>query len=117
MGGPVAELRQGSVTFSGASTANSNNNTQNPNSTAASPGCPKACSAPRSLPSGAVRRLRRRRALGWRIFLLDYPDVLNHPVLGSPASSVTTQASFGQTSTLAYGNAKRILQFAVKLQF
>jgi hypothetical protein len=44
-------------------------------------------------------------------------NVLNHPVLGSPASTVTTQASFGQISTLAYGNAQRILQFAVKLQF
>lgn len=44
-------------------------------------------------------------------------NVLNHPVLGSPASSVTTQANFGQISTLAYGNAQRILQFAVKLQF
>jgi len=44
-------------------------------------------------------------------------NVLNHPVLGSPASSVTTQASFGQISTLAYGNAQRILQFAAKLQF
>src|SRR5260370_35599836 len=37
---------------------------------------------------------------------------LNHPVLGSPASSVTTQASFGRISTLADGNAQRILQFA-----
>jgi hypothetical protein len=44
-------------------------------------------------------------------------NVLNHPVLGSPASSVTTQASFGQISTLAYGNAQRILQFAAKIQF
>jgi hypothetical protein len=44
-------------------------------------------------------------------------NVLNHPVLGSPASTVTTQASFGQISTLAFGNAQRILQFAVKLQF
>jgi hypothetical protein len=44
-------------------------------------------------------------------------NVLNHPVLGSPASSVTTPASFGQISTLAFGNAQRILQFAVKLQF
>jgi hypothetical protein len=44
-------------------------------------------------------------------------NVLNHPVLGSPASTVTTQASFGQISTLAYGNAQRILQFAAKLQF
>jgi hypothetical protein len=44
-------------------------------------------------------------------------NILNHPVLGSPASSVTTQASFGQISTLAFGNAQRILQFAVKLQF
>ncbi len=44
-------------------------------------------------------------------------NVLNHPVLGSPASSVTTAASFGQISTLAFGNAQRILQFAAKLQF
>src|SRR3981189_3589781 len=28
-------------------------------------------------------------------------DVLNHPVLGSPASSVTSHATFGQISTLA----------------
>ena len=44
-------------------------------------------------------------------------NVLNHPVLGSPASSVTTPASFGQITTLAFGNAQRILQFAAKLQF
>jgi hypothetical protein len=44
-------------------------------------------------------------------------NVLNHPVLGNPASSVTTEARFGQISTLAFGNAQRILQFAVKLQF
>jgi hypothetical protein len=44
-------------------------------------------------------------------------NVLNHPVLGSPASTVTTQSSLGQISTLAFGNAQRILQFAVKLQF
>jgi hypothetical protein len=44
-------------------------------------------------------------------------NVFNHPVLGNPASSVTTQASFGQISTLAYGNAQRILQFAAKIQF
>jgi hypothetical protein len=44
-------------------------------------------------------------------------NVLNHPVLGSPASTVTSQASFGQISTLAFGNAQRILQFAVKIQF
>src|SRR6202044_3687438 len=36
----TAELRQGTVTFSGASTANFNYNTQNPTPTAASPGCP-----------------------------------------------------------------------------
>jgi hypothetical protein len=44
-------------------------------------------------------------------------NVLNHPVLGSPGSTVTTQASFGQISTLAFGNAQRILQFAGKIQF
>src|SRR5216683_2213834 len=36
-------------------------------------------------------------------------NVLNHPVLGSPASSVTTASSFGQINTTAYGNAQRIL--------
>jgi hypothetical protein len=44
-------------------------------------------------------------------------NVFNHPVLGSPASTVTTPSSFGQISTLAFGNAQRILQFAGKIQF
>jgi hypothetical protein len=44
-------------------------------------------------------------------------NVLNHPVLGSPASTVTTQSTFGQINSLAYGNAQRILQFAGKIQF
>jgi hypothetical protein len=52
----TAELRQGSVTFSGASTANFNNNTQNPNPTAASPGCPKGvqCSTVPSVGSSST---------------------------------------------------------------
>ena len=44
-------------------------------------------------------------------------NVLNHPVLGSPASSVTTTSTFGQINTLAFSNASRILQFAGKIQF
>jgi hypothetical protein len=44
-------------------------------------------------------------------------NIFNHPVLGSAASSVTTPSTFGQISTLAYGNAQRILQFAGKIQF
>jgi hypothetical protein len=44
-------------------------------------------------------------------------NVLNHPVLGSPASTVTTQSTFGQINSLAFGNAQRILQFAGKIQF
>jgi Carboxypeptidase regulatory-like domain len=44
-------------------------------------------------------------------------NVLNHPVLGSPGTTVTTASSFGQITTTAFGNANRILQFAVKLQF
>ena len=44
-------------------------------------------------------------------------NVLNHPVLGSPASTVTTPSSFGQITTTAFGNAQRILQFAGKIQF
>ena len=44
-------------------------------------------------------------------------NVLNHPVLGSPATTVTTASSFGQINSTAYGNANRILQFAAKIQF
>ena len=44
-------------------------------------------------------------------------NVLNHPVLGSPASSVTTPATLGTITTTAFGNAQRILQFAGKIQF
>ena len=44
-------------------------------------------------------------------------NVLNHPVWGSPASSVTTQSTFGQINTLAFSNASRIIQFAGKIQF
>ena len=44
-------------------------------------------------------------------------NVLNHPVLGSPATTVTTPSSFGQITGTAYGNSQRILQFAGKIQF
>ncbi len=44
-------------------------------------------------------------------------NVLNHPVLGSPATAVTTPSSFGQITSVAFGNAQRILQFAGKIQF
>jgi len=42
-------------------------------------------------------------------------NVFNHPVLGNPASTVTTQSSFGQITGTA--NEQRILQFAGKIQF
>ncbi len=44
-------------------------------------------------------------------------NVLNHPVLGSPGTTVTTASSFAQITTTAFGNSQRILQFALKLQF
>jgi hypothetical protein len=44
-------------------------------------------------------------------------NVLNHPVLGSPGTTVTTASSFAQITSTAFGNSQRILQFAVKLQF
>ena len=44
-------------------------------------------------------------------------NVLNHPVLGSPATAVTTPSSFGQITSVAFGNAQRILQFAGRIQF
>lgn len=44
-------------------------------------------------------------------------NVLNHPVLGSPAATTTTTSTFAQITTTAFGNSQRILQFALKLQF
>jgi hypothetical protein len=44
-------------------------------------------------------------------------NVLNHPVLSTPAATVTTQSSFSQVTQVAFGNANRILQFAGKIQF
>lgn len=44
-------------------------------------------------------------------------NALNHPVLGSPAASVTTPSTFGTITSVAFGNSQRILQFAGKFQF
>ncbi|MBS1821734.1 MAG: TonB-dependent receptor [Acidobacteria bacterium] len=44
-------------------------------------------------------------------------NAFNHPVLGNPASSVTTPATFGTITSVASGNNARILQFAGKFQF
>ena len=44
-------------------------------------------------------------------------NALNHPVFGTPGSTVTTPASFGQITTNAFGNSNRILQGAIKLEF
>ena len=42
-------------------------------------------------------------------------NVLNHPVLGTPASAVTTPSSFGQITSTA--NSQRLMQFAAKVVF
>jgi hypothetical protein len=44
-------------------------------------------------------------------------NALNHPVLGNPASSVTTPSTLGTITSVATGNNQRILQFAGKIQF
>jgi hypothetical protein len=44
-------------------------------------------------------------------------NVFNHPVLNTPAANVTTASSFAQITSVATGNASRILQFAAKIQF
>jgi hypothetical protein len=44
-------------------------------------------------------------------------NALNHPVFGTPGSTVTTPASFGQITTNAFGNSSRTLQGAIKLTF
>lgn len=44
-------------------------------------------------------------------------NVFNHPVLGTPGATVTTPSSFGQITSVASGNASRILQFAARLSF
>jgi hypothetical protein len=42
---------------------------------------------------------------------------LNHPVLNNPGTTVTTASSFGQITGVQTGNANRILQGSVRLQF
>ncbi|SEF89991.1 Carboxypeptidase regulatory-like domain-containing protein [Bryocella elongata] len=42
-------------------------------------------------------------------------NVLNHPVLGTPANSVTTPSSFGQITSTA--SSQRLMQFAAKIVF
>src|SRR5260370_30987843 len=73
----TAELRQGTVTFSGASTANFNNNTQNSSPTAASPGCPIGvqCSTVPSV--GSSSTATSQTGFGLADFLLDYPNSEN----------------------------------------
>jgi len=73
----TAELRQGSVTFSGASTANFNYNTQSPNPTASSPGCPAGvqCSTVPSV--GPSSTASTQSGFGLADFLLDYPNSEN----------------------------------------
>ncbi len=44
-------------------------------------------------------------------------NALNHPVFGTPGSTVTTPASFGQITTNAFGNSSRTLQGAIKVTF
>lgn len=77
----TAELRQGTVGFTGASTANFNYNTQSPTSTAASPGCPQnvQCSTVNSVPppsgtSGPASLASSQPGFGLADFLLDYPN-------------------------------------------
>lgn len=50
-------------------------------------------------------------------FQVEAFNALNHPVFGTPGSTVTTVSSFGQITSTAFGNSNRILQGAVKLQF
>jgi hypothetical protein len=73
----TAELRQGSVGFTGGSTANFNYNTQNPTPTAASPGCPKGvtCSTVNSV--GSSSTATKQSGSGLADFLLDYPNTEN----------------------------------------
>ena len=65
---------------------------------------------------GLQREFQLPKMFGVFELRMEAINVLNHPVFGSPASTVTTQSSLGQISTLAFGNAQRILQFAAKLQ-
>jgi Carboxypeptidase regulatory-like domain len=44
-------------------------------------------------------------------------NTFNHPVLNTPQATVTTLSSFGQVTSVADGNANRILQFSGKLVF
>jgi hypothetical protein len=44
-------------------------------------------------------------------------NAFNHPVLGNPATTVTTPGTLGTITSVATGNNARILQFAGKIQF
>lgn len=44
-------------------------------------------------------------------------NTLNHPVLGTPGLVSTTTSSFGEVTSVQTGNANRIMQFSVKLEF
>jgi hypothetical protein len=70
----TAELRQGNVAFSGASTGNFSYNTQSPNPTPASPGCPPGvqCSTVSSV--GSKSMATSQPGFGLADFLLDYPN-------------------------------------------
>lgn len=70
----TAELRQGTVGFTGASTANFNYNTQNPAPTPAYPGCPTGvqCSTVPSVGSSSTATTQAGNGL--LDFLLDYPN-------------------------------------------
>jgi hypothetical protein len=44
-------------------------------------------------------------------------NAFNHPVLGTPGSTVTSSSSFGQITGVADGNENRILQLSARLSF
>ncbi|SFS21104.1 Carboxypeptidase regulatory-like domain-containing protein [Granulicella pectinivorans] len=70
----TAVLQNASIGFTGGSTSNFNNNTQNPTPTLASPGCPQGvqCSTVNSV--GATSTATKQAGSGLADFLLDYPN-------------------------------------------
>jgi len=66
------------------------------------------------LDSSVIRRFSIHDAIALELRAEAF-NVLNHPVLGTPAASVTTPSSFGQITSTA--NSQRLMQFAAKLVF
>lgn len=69
-----------------------------------------------NLDSSITRTFPIHEALSLNIKVEGF-NVFNHPVLNTPGATTTTPSSLGVVTSVATGNANRILQFSGKLSF